>query len=145
MAAVRTPMRTTASAAGAAGSHGAHVAQGAQGSQGSHGTHGTLDAPQASSPAGAEDTADPAGTARLYEWLAALADAELPHSDTALIDHIRALEELKSACAAVQARAAAAFDASQRQAQARAGIPPAQLGRGIGAQIALARRDSPHR
>ena len=55
------------------------------------------------------------------------------------------LEELKSAAAAAQARAAAVFDASQRQAQARAGVPTAQLGRGVGAQIALARRDSPHR
>ncbi|MBD8043415.1 HNH endonuclease, partial [Arthrobacter sp. Sa2BUA2] len=66
-------------------------------------------------------------------------------SDSDLIDLTRVLEELKSAAAAVQARAAAAFDASQRQAQARAGIPPTQLGRGIGTQIALARRDSPHR
>ncbi|WP_404321972.1 HNH endonuclease [Arthrobacter luteolus] len=55
------------------------------------------------------------------------------------------LEELKSAAAAVQARAAAAFDASQRRAQSRAGVPADQLGRGIGAQVALARRDSPHR
>ncbi|WP_325789830.1 HNH endonuclease [Arthrobacter koreensis] len=55
------------------------------------------------------------------------------------------LEELKSAAAAVQARAAAVFDASQRRAQSRAGVPAGQLGRGVGAQIALARRDSPHR
>ncbi len=66
-------------------------------------------------------------------------------TDGDLIDLVRALEELKSAAAAAQARATAAFDASQQQAQARAGIPAAQLGRGIGAQIALARRESPHR
>ncbi|WP_246168534.1 HNH endonuclease [Arthrobacter luteolus] len=110
-----------------------------------NGPSGKYNPPEDSSAADAEDAVEPAGTARLYEWLAALADAGLPQSDTALIDQIRALEELKSACAAVQARAAAAFDASQRLAQARAGIPPAQLGRGVGGQIALARRDSPHR
>ena len=66
-------------------------------------------------------------------------------SDADLIDLTRVLEELKSAAAATQARAASVLDASQRQAQARAGVPSAQLGRGVGAQIALARRDSPHR
>ncbi|UPO78058.1 HNH endonuclease signature motif containing protein [Arthrobacter sp. Helios] len=109
------------------------------------GPSGKHNPPEDSSAADAEDAVEPVGTAVLYEWLAALADAGLPQSDTALIDQIRALEELKSACAAVQARAAAAFDASQRKAQARAGLPAAQLGRGVGAQIALARRDSPHR
>ncbi|MFZ3453684.1 HNH endonuclease [Arthrobacter sp. 7Tela_A1] len=66
-------------------------------------------------------------------------------ADPELIDLMRGLEELKSAAAAVQARAAAAFDASQRRAQSRAGVPVGQLGRGVGAQVALARRDSPHR
>ncbi|WP_318241941.1 HNH endonuclease [Arthrobacter gallicola] len=66
-------------------------------------------------------------------------------ADRVLVDLIRVLEELKAAAAAAQARAAAAFDASQRQAQTQAGLPAAQLGRGVGAQIALARRDSPHR
>ncbi|MFF2823443.1 DUF222 domain-containing protein [Arthrobacter koreensis] len=61
------------------------------------------------------------------------------------MDLLRVLEELKSAAAAVQARAAAVLDASQRRAQSRAGVPAAHLGRGVGAQIALARRDSPHR
>ncbi|GAA1356260.1 HNH endonuclease signature motif containing protein [Arthrobacter koreensis] len=58
---------------------------------------------------------------------------------------MRVLEELKSSAAAVQACAAAVLDASQRRAQSRAGVPAAHLGRGVGAQIALARRDSPHR
>ena len=82
----------------------------------------------------------------VQQWCCALADAgtaELP--DSALVDLMHVLEKLKSAAAAVQARAAAAFDASQRRAQSRAGVPAAQLGRGVAAQIALARRDSPHR
>ncbi|MCC3265352.1 HNH endonuclease [Arthrobacter gengyunqii] len=61
-----------------------------------------------------------------------------------LIDEIRALEELKCAVAAAQARAAAAFDESTRAAQSRAGLRAEQLGRGVAAQIALARRESPH-
>ncbi|MEB7447387.1 HNH endonuclease [Arthrobacter koreensis] len=66
-------------------------------------------------------------------------------ADSQLVDLLRVLEELKSSAAAVQARAAAVLDASQRRAQSRAGVPAAHLGRGVGAQIALARRDSPHR
>ncbi|MCC9193275.1 HNH endonuclease [Arthrobacter sp. zg-Y916] len=76
----------------------------------------------------------------------ALADADLSETaDPQLIDLMRVLEELKSAAAAVQARAAAAFDASQRRTQSRAGVPAEHLGRGVGSQVALARRDSPHR
>ena len=37
------------------------------------------------------------------------------------------------------------FDASQRAEQARAGVPAGQQGRGVAAQVALARRESPHR
>ncbi|WIB10227.1 DUF222 domain-containing protein [Arthrobacter sp. zg-Y820] len=61
-----------------------------------------------------------------------------------LINEIRALEELKCVIAAAQAKAAAAFDASTRRAQARAGLKAEQLGQGVAAQLALARRDSPH-
>jgi hypothetical protein len=60
-----------------------------------------------------------------------------------LIDEIRALEDRKSALAARQARLSVAFDLLQRRQQADAGIPADQLGAGIGAQIALARRESP--
>ncbi|WP_461170895.1 HNH endonuclease [Arthrobacter sp. Z1-15] len=61
-----------------------------------------------------------------------------------LIDEIRALEDLKNVITAAQARAAAAFDASTRTAQAAAGLKADQLGKGVAAQIALARRESPH-
>lgn len=43
--------------------------------------------------------------------------------DAELIDRIRALEELKSAAAAAQAVATAAFAASQRAAQRTRGMP----------------------
>ena len=61
-----------------------------------------------------------------------------------LIEEIRALEDLKGVIAAAQARAAAAFDASTRRAQAAAGLKAGQLGKGVAAEIALARRESPH-
>ncbi|GAA5193218.1 HNH endonuclease signature motif containing protein [Arthrobacter gyeryongensis] len=62
-----------------------------------------------------------------------------------LIDQLRGLEDLKSAAAAAQARIAVAFDAAQRSADAAAGVPAEEQGRGVGAQIALARRESPAR
>ncbi|GAB2715674.1 hypothetical protein GCM10027038_12690 [Arthrobacter bambusae] len=69
-----------------------------------------------------------------------------PGSDsTELINQLRALEDLKSAAAAAQARIAVAFDAAQRSADAAAGVPAEEHGRGVGAQIALARRESPAR
>ncbi|WP_354178521.1 DUF222 domain-containing protein [Arthrobacter sp. UYP6] len=61
-----------------------------------------------------------------------------------LIDHIRVLEELKGSICAAQARAAAVFDESSRRSQARAGVKAEQLGRGVAAQVALARRESPN-
>jgi hypothetical protein len=62
-----------------------------------------------------------------------------------LIDQIRGLEDLKSAIAGLQARAAVAFDMAQRREQAVAGVPPSELCQGVAAQIALARRESPNR
>jgi hypothetical protein len=65
--------------------------------------------------------------------------------DARLIDEIRTLEDRKSALAARQARLTVAFDQLQRRQQSDAGIPADQFGAGVGAQIALARRESPAR
>jgi hypothetical protein len=62
-----------------------------------------------------------------------------------LIDQLRDLEDLKSAAAGLQARIAVAFDAAQRRAQAESGVSADELGSGVAAQIALARRESPAR
>jgi hypothetical protein len=62
-----------------------------------------------------------------------------------LIKQLRGLEDLKSAAAAAQARIAVAFDAAQRGVQAAAGVPAGEQGRGVSAQVALARRESPAR
>src|SRR6476659_6278666 len=69
-----------------------------------------------------------------------------PPTDSAgIIDRIRELEDWKSAASAEQARLAVAFDLLQRRAQAAAGVPAEKLGTGVGAQIALARLESPAR
>ncbi|WP_243836796.1 HNH endonuclease [Paenarthrobacter nitroguajacolicus] len=62
-----------------------------------------------------------------------------------LIEQLRVLEEMKSAITALQARVAVAFDLAQRAEQAEAGVPVSERGRGVGAQVALARRESQNR
>jgi hypothetical protein len=79
------------------------------------------------------------------QWVGSLAGLERDLSDAERVDVIRALEELKGAATAAQARTITDFDASQCQAQRDAGEPEKRVGRGIGAQVALARRDSPYR
>lgn len=74
--------------------------------------------------------------------LAGLAPAA---SDAERIDRIRALEDLKAAAAAAQAVEAVGLDSSVRAAHAARGVPVAEQGRGVAAQVALARRESPHR
>lgn len=75
---------------------------------------------------------------------------ELLHIDPAddeqsLIARIGALERLKSAAAAAQARATAAFEAARKSGEGAAGVPLRRRGRGVAAEIALARQDSPAR
>jgi hypothetical protein len=62
-----------------------------------------------------------------------------------LIEQLRVLEEMKSAITALQARVAVAFDLAQRQEQAEAGVPSSERGKGVAAQVALARKESPNR
>lgn len=83
--------------------------------------------------------------AEVRGWVAALQCGVVSETDgeQALIELLRVLEELKSAAAAAQAAAALAFDARHRARQRDAGVPRDQQGRGVGAQIALARRESP--
>lgn len=89
----------------------------------------------------------PAGAlavAVLESWRGVLGEVRTI-SDAERVDLIRALEELKSAACAAQAQLSVELDASQRAEQARAGVPLSRRGAGIGAQVALARRESPHR
>jgi hypothetical protein len=84
-------------------------------------------------------------TAALTGLVGRLALLDTAVDDAERIEQIRRLEELKSAAAAAQARVTAAFAASQRKRLAAQGVPKARQGRPIGAQVALARRDSPSR
>lgn len=81
----------------------------------------------------------------LAAWRERLATADLPDQEAALIDLLRELEDLKSTSAAIQARAAVRFKALRVQAEADAGVPATKRGVGIGAEVALARRESPYR
>lgn len=70
---------------------------------------------------------------------------ELGLTPAGLVDVIGALEVLKCAAEAVQAVAAAELDAATRAEEQRHGVPTARQGRGVAAQVALARRESPAR
>ncbi len=65
--------------------------------------------------------------------------------DAGRVEAIRALEELVCTATAAQALLAAELDTSQRAVQAAAGVPAARQGRGVAAQVGLARRESHHR
>jgi hypothetical protein len=65
--------------------------------------------------------------------------------EAALVGEIAALERVKAACAARQARLTVMFDASQRAAQRGQGLPAKRVGQGVAEQVALARRESPSR
>lgn len=95
---------------------------------------------------GPGEAADETGRGTTVRDLIGLLASIRPCSDSAaLIDQLRDLEDLKSAAAALQASSAVAFDVQQRRAQAEAGLPADELGKGVAAQIALARRESPAR
>ncbi len=93
---------------------------------------------------------DPGSVAALASVVQGLSSAEAlagiaADSEAGLVDRLRALEELKAAAGAAQARVAAALDSSVRAGHARAGLPGEKQGIGVGAQVALARRESPAR
>ena len=75
----------------------------------------------------------------------ALATRGLPNDAAVMVDEIRVLEELVCAAQARQARLAVALDHSQRALAAEQGVPAERQGRGVAEQVALARRESPHR
>lgn len=68
--------------------------------------------------------------ATLRGLVSSLGGLEVAEDDAGRIDQIRALEEVKAAAAAAQARVVSAFAASQHAAQAAVGVPAEQLGRG---------------
>ncbi len=89
--------------------------------------------------------AEEVGSAELAAAVGRLAGLSTRVDDAERVDRIRLLEQFKAAAAAAQVRMTAAFVSSQRQAQCAAGVPAERLGRGVAAQVALARRESPTR
>ncbi|MGO4444188.1 DUF222 domain-containing protein [Mycobacterium sp. 2YAF39] len=65
--------------------------------------------------------------------------------EASMIERIAELELSKSAAAAEQARLTADLDTARRAREAAEGVPAAKRGRGLAAEIALARHDSPNR
>ncbi|MFD5278133.1 HNH endonuclease [Pseudarthrobacter sp. NPDC058362] len=95
-------------------------------------------------PAGMQET-ESRGLPAVPDVLELLDRVPVAAEGPGMIDQLRLLEDLKSAAAALQARIAVAFDAAERRDQAAAGVPSGELGTGVAAQIALARRESPAR
>lgn len=84
-------------------------------------------------------------TAGLAGWVDALLTLPTDVPDAERIDRLRLLENIKGAICAAQAREAVALKRSVTAAEAERGVPAAKRGRGVAAQVALARRESPHR
>ena len=97
-------------------------------------------------PVPADDSALDAASIRLWQR-ALTATLETPSAlgDAGRVDAIRALEQLGCVVSAAQGHLAVELDVSQREQQEAACTPSAQRGRGVGAQVAWARRESPHR
>jgi len=91
------------------------------------------------------DPAVPVTAATLRSWIAGLTGLDRSVDDAGRVAQLELLERLKSAAAAAQAVVTVDLAASQRAEQAAAGVPAARLGLGVGAQVGLARRDSPFR
>ena len=80
----------------------------------------------------------------LRGWVAGLRRLA-PADDVERIEMLRLLEELKCAAAGAQARLSRAFEDSQYEQQRAAGVGARDVGKGVAAQVGLARRESPHR
>ncbi|CAN5752249.1 HNH endonuclease signature motif containing protein [soil metagenome] len=72
-----------------------------------------------------------------------LVEVDVCAGEAVLIERISQLEAIKAAAAAGQARLTAAFVAARRAREEAAGMQVARRGRGVGSEVALARRDSP--
>jgi hypothetical protein len=89
---------------------------------------------------------DPAAAALdLRAIVTALAELGKGMTDAERIDAIRHAEELICAAQAMQARLSVDLDTSTRSAAEVRGVPAARRSRGVAHQVALARRESPHR
>ncbi len=89
--------------------------------------------------------AAPVDADQVRAWVTEIAQTAAHGDDRSRLDLIEALEELTCAAAGLQGDLAVAVDASMRQRAADRGVAPARQGQGVGHELALARRESPHR
>jgi hypothetical protein len=80
----------------------------------------------------------------VQESLSAALESPSGLDDADRIDALRALEQLACVVSAAQAHLSAELDTSVRETHAAMGVPAARRGRGVAAQVAWARRESPH-
>jgi Domain of unknown function (DUF222)/HNH endonuclease len=106
---------------------------------------GTIDPEGSSVPTGGPQ-GDVPTTDDLRDLLTQLAAVNGADADeSALIDHLCVLEELKGAVAAAQARVTVALVNARTRRDAARGIPADRRCQGLASEIALAKRQSPHR
>lgn len=72
----------------------------------------------------------------------AFAVLETSTTQAGAIDRIQEAERLKAACAALQARETAALEQLRHAEEAERGVPKSRRGRGLGAEVGLARGES---
>lgn len=82
------------------------------------------------------------GSTTFRDWLA---QHDPVTDETSAVDQLMLLEECKGMLEAEQARVAAEFEALRLAREAREKVPKSQRGKGLAAEIALARRESPAR
>ncbi|MDN5607416.1 protein of unknown function (DUF222) [Brevibacterium aurantiacum] len=91
---------------------------------------------------GMEAQSVPEVITEIHRWHEVLSNLPPALSEVDAIDRITALEELTSAAAAAQARETLTFDMRRRNREAEEGMTSRKQGKGVGAEIALARKVS---
>ncbi len=86
-----------------------------------------------------------AETSDLESLVSALGEMPAAQSETDAAARLTALEEIKSACAAAQAHEAARLDELRRADEQQRGVPKSRQGRGLSAEIGIARKASPQK
>ena len=81
-------------------------------------------------------------TSDLASMITALADMNLDAPEAELIDQLTALEKIKAAAAAAQAKLTVAFDRTHTTRMTELRVDAAEIRRSVRAQVALARRDT---
>ena len=86
-----------------------------------------------------------AETSELQSLVSALGEMPAAESEVDAAARLTVLEEVKSACAAAQAREAARLDELRRADEELRGVPKVRQGRGLSAEIGIARKASPQK